>query len=126
MFFGFTESESFADPTILNNYSHHKVVIEKRADGKGFWHIVILQIGKEQIDGVVKTISNCLKADWNAMFYNEHILYAVFKDRIFTLPMKSTWDLTDYEEVKKYAKDANVGDLDMNETFAHYNELLGK
>ena len=126
MFLGFTESESFDDPTILNNYPHHKVIVEKRADGKGFWHIFILEINEGQIDDVVKTFSNCLKADWNAMFYNETIVYAIFKEKIFRLQMKKHWNINDYEDVRKYAKDAAVGDLDMNEVFAHYNQLLRK
>ncbi|MBP9718878.1 MAG: hypothetical protein KBD46_00220 [Candidatus Levybacteria bacterium] len=126
MFYGFTESESFEDPTILNNYTHHKVIVEKRADGMGFWHIFILKIKDEQIDDVVEMISKNLKPDWNAMFYNKNILYAVFKGKIFTLQMKNNWNLKDYEEVKKYAKNADVGDLDMNEVFAHYNQLLRK
>lgn len=126
MFYGFTESESFEDPTILNNFTHHKVVIEKLADGKGFWHIFILEISDEQIHDVVKLISNNLKPDWNAMFYNDKTLYAVFRKKIFRLPMKEHWDLKDYEEVKQYAKDADVGDLDLNEVFAHYHLLLTK
>ncbi len=126
MFFGFTESESFDDPTILNDYPHHKIIVEKRPGGKGFWHIFILEIHENQIEDAVKTISNSLKADWNAMFYNENTLYAVFREKIFKLQMRSYWAPEDYEEVKRYAKDANVCDLDMNEVFAHYRELLTK
>lgn len=126
MYYGFTESESFFDPTILNNYKHHKVVIEKRGDGKGFWHIVILVILEVDIQNAVATISKALKPDWNAMFYNETTLYAVFKDKIFTLLRKEKWEAVDYEEVKKYAKDVDVGDLDMNECFKHYEMLLKK
>jgi hypothetical protein len=124
MFYGFTESESFADPTILNKYLHHKVVIEKRGDGKGFWHIVILSIADSDIKVVTDAISHAIKPDWNAMFYNKTTLYAVFKDKIFSLPMKKVWQAGDYDWVRKYAKEKNVGDLDMNEVFRHYQLLL--
>jgi hypothetical protein len=124
MFYGFTESESFDDPTILNIYNHHKVVIEKRADGKGFWHIMILKIEDANIETVVNEISHALKSDWNAMFYNENTLYAVFKDKVFTLPMKKIWHADDYTKVKQYAIECNVGNLDMNEVFVHYHQLL--
>ena len=126
MFYGFTESESFADPTLLNNYPHHKVVIENRGDGRGFWHIVILEIKDEDVEFVIQEISKALKGDWNAMFYNEHTLYAVFKDKIFTLNRKKIWNLSDYSEVKQYAKDVDVGDLDMNKCFIHYEKLLDR
>jgi hypothetical protein len=124
MFYGFTESESFADPTILNQFKQHKVVIEDRGGGKGYWHIVILSIDDSNIENAVDIVSKNLKPDWNAMFYNQDTLYAVFKDKIFKLKMKVTWQLSDYEEVKKYAKDCDVGDLDMNEVFDHYKKLL--
>jgi hypothetical protein len=124
MYYGFTESESFFDPTILNGYKHHKVVIEKRGDGKGFWHIVILNIKDGDIKDTVDAISEALKPDWNAMFFNERILYAVFKDKIFKLEMKKKWKPSEYEEVKTYAKVTGVGDLEMNECFTHYTRLL--
>ncbi len=124
MFYGFTESESFADPTILNNYAHHKVVIEKRGDGKGFWHIFILSIQDKDIKKAVSDISKSIKSDWNAMFYDEDIVYAVFKDTIFSLKRKKIWEISDYLDVKKHAKDVDVGDLNMNECFEHYEKLL--
>jgi hypothetical protein len=124
MFYGFCESESFDDPSILNNYHQVKVVIEKRADGKGFWHIVILKVDDSNIKTVIETISYALKSDWNAMFYNETTLYAIFKDKVFSLPMKKIWHTDDYINVKQYAKECNVGNLDMNEVFSHYHQLL--
>jgi len=74
---------------------------------------------------VVNKISIALKPDWNAMFYDKDYLYSVFKDRVFKLKMKDNWQLSDYEEVKKHAKEIDVGDLDLNEVFAHYKKLLG-
>ncbi len=124
MFYGFTESESFADPTILNQYVHHKVVVEKRENGKGFWHIFILSVNDSDIEKVVHEISIHLKPDWNAVFFNDSTVYCVFANKVFTLDRKKTWSLTDYEEVKQYAKTADVGDLDMNNVFAHYDKLL--
>jgi hypothetical protein len=124
MCYGFTESESFLDPTILNQFKQHKVVIEKREGNKGFWHIVIILIKDKDISQAIGKISSALKPDWNAMFYNDKILYAVFKDKIFDLKMRDTWKLSDYEEVKKHAKACDVGDLDMNEVFKHYQKLL--
>lgn len=124
MYYGFTESESFQDPTILNRYKLHKVVIEKRGDGKGFWHIFILQIEDKDITKTASDISKALKSDWNATFYNAEIVYSVFKDKVFTLKKKRIWELSDYLEVKKYAKDVDVGDLDMNKVFRHYEKLL--
>lgn len=126
MYLGFTESESFHDPTILNNFPHYKVIVERRHDGKGFWHIFVLKISDTHIHETLETISKALKTDWNAMFYNENILYAVFKDKIFSLPMKKQWASQEYEEVRQYAKEHDVGDLDMNEVFAHYKNLLGE
>ncbi|SRR3989339_1208485 len=125
MFYGFTESESFDDPTILNQFKHYKVVIEKRGDGKGYWHIIILSIDNQDIENVVRKISIALKPDWNAMFYDKDYLYSVFKDKVFKLKMKNNWQLSDYEEVRKHAKEVDVGDLDLNEVFAHYKKLLG-
>lgn len=124
MFYGFTESESFDNPTILNKYKQHKLVIEKRGDNKGYWHIVILLIEDGDIDRVVHEISSAIKPDWNAMFYNDSVLYAIFKDKIFPLNMRKTWQLSDYEEVKKYALEVDVGNLDMNEVFEHYNKII--
>lgn len=124
MFYGFVESESFDDPTLLNGYKLHKVIIERRSDGKGFWHIFILLIDNKDIKKVVKDISKALKADWNAMFFDTDTVYAVFKDKVFTLKRKVIWHLSDYFEVKKHAKDCNVGNLDMNNVFKHYQTLL--
>lgn len=124
MYYGFTESESFQDPTILNRYKLHKVVIEKRPDGKGFWHIFILQIEDKDITKTVSDIAKALKPDWNATFYNSEIVYSVFKNKVFTLKKKRIWELSDYLEVKEYAKDVEVGDLDMNDVFKHYEKLL--
>lgn len=124
MYYGFTESESFADPTLLNRYKLHKVVVEKRTDGKGFWHIFILHIEDKDIKKVIDDISKSLKNDWNAIFFNTDTVYALFKDKIFKLKRKAIWSLPDYQEVKKHAKDCDVGALDMNEVFKHYEKLL--
>ena len=124
MYYGFTESESFSDPTILNRYKQHNVVIERRPDGKGYWHIVILKVDDKLVSTVIKHISKSLKADWNAIFFNESTVYALFKDKIFTLKRKKIWHLADYAEVKRYARDVDVGILDMNEVFNHYKKLL--
>lgn len=127
MFYGFTESESFDDPTILNTYPHHKVVIERRPDGKGYWHIFILRIDDESlIEKTVKQISASLKPDWNAVFYNEHKVYCIFKNKIFIIPRKKTWSESDYAEVKTHALAVDVGPLDLNDMFKHYNDLLAK
>lgn len=126
MYFGFTESESFTDPTILNKYRHYNVVVEKRGDGKGYWHIFILDIDDEHISQTIMDISSALKSDWNAIFFNDTSVYCLFKDKVFTLNKKENWNLSDYEEVKEYAKKCDVGDLDMNEVFNHYKHLLGK
>ena len=124
MYYGFTESESFQNQTLLNRYRHHKVVVEQRADGKGYWNIFILNIEDKDIKKVIGLISRSLKPDWNAIFFNADIVYALFKDKVFKLKRKKIWRLPDYEEVKKYAKDCDVGDLDMNEVFRHYKKLL--
>ncbi len=124
MYYGFTESESFDDPTVLNQYRLHKVVVEKRVDGKGFWHIFILHIEDRDIKKAIGDISQSLKKDWNAIFYNVDTVFALFKDKIFKLKRKAVWQHPDYQEVKKHAKDCNVGDLDMNEVFKHYERLL--
>ena len=125
MYYGFTESESFSDPTILNTYQLHKVIIERRSDGKGFWHIFILHIEDVDIEKVVTDVSKELKGDWNAMFFNSDMVHAVFKDKVFSLQRKTVWQPSDYLEIKNYAKACNVGDLDMNDVFKHYNNLLG-
>ncbi|HLL60909.1 MAG TPA: hypothetical protein VK338_04285 [Candidatus Nitrosocosmicus sp.] len=124
MFYGITESESFDNPTILNNFKHHKVIIEKREDGKGYWHIFILHIKNNEIQNTTKEISKSLKADWNAMFFNNEILYTVFKDKIFKLKREYPWRSKKYLEVRQYAKDCGVGDIDFNTAFDHYNRLL--
>lgn len=126
MYYGFTESESFYDPTILNTYPHHKVVIEKRDDGKGYWHIFVLAIEAKNIEKTVANISAALKPDWNAIFFNEKTVYCLFKDKIFTLRRQISWALSDYQEVKQYAVQADVGNLDMNEVFKHYESLLSR
>lgn len=126
MFYGCTESESFYDPTILNNYQHYKIVVEKRGDGKGFWHIFILKVEDEHITKTTQDISTALKPDWNAIFFNEETVYCLFKDKVFTLKRQKIWQLSDYKEVKEYAKRRDVGDLDMNDVFAHYDSLLEK
>lgn len=124
MYYGITESESFIDPTILNLYKLHKVVIEKRGGGKGFWHIFILAIEDSQINKTVNHISQSLKSDWSAMFFNESKVFAVFKDVVFPLHYKDNWSLEDYAEVKQHSISVDVGDLDMNEAFKHYRKLL--
>lgn len=124
MFYGFAESESFEDPRLLNKFKHHKVVVERRSDGNGFWHIFILEISNEDIKRTLQMIATVIKADWNAIFFNEKIVYAVFKDKIFTLKREKNWQSPDYLQVIKYAKDHNVGDMNFNDVFDHYKRLL--
>lgn len=124
MYYGITESESFSDPTILNQFKLHKVVIEKRGEGKGYWHIFILEISETNIKQAVDIISKALKPDWSAMFFNDRNVFAVFKDVVFPLQYKDYWKVEDYAEVKKHSLSVDVGNLDMNEAFKHYRKLL--
>ncbi len=108
MFKGFVLSESLKDPTILNDFTIEKVIVEHHPGFK-IWHDFKLKIKDEDISGVCKKIAKQIKETWYAHFWNENTVYVVLPDKIFKMPRESrVWKSPEYLKCKKYAMEHGV------------------
>ena len=110
MFKGFILSESLNNADILNDYKQLYVKIEKHNDPKypKFWHLFKLSIPENKIDVVAEKISNNIKNEWYAHFWNKSRVCIVFQNKIFWIPREKQWSSEKYKEVVNYAVRAGV------------------
>ncbi len=105
MFKWFVLSESLSDATIVNDYEKIYVKVQKHDDPKypEFWHLFKLTTPATEIDEVVKTISEYMKDEWYAHFWNKDKVCIIFQRKIFWIPRENQWSSDEYREVVNYA-----------------------
>jgi len=110
MFKGFILSESLSNATILNDYQQLHVKVEKHDDPKypKFWHLFKLSIPENKIDEVSKIISDNIKDEWYAHFWNESKVCIIFQGKIFWISREEQWSSEEYKEVVNYAVKAGI------------------
>lgn len=110
MFKGFILSESLNNATVLNNYKQFSVKVEKHNDPKypKFWHLFKLSIPESKIDKVVKKISNSIKNEWYAHFWDKNKVCIIFQNKIFWIPREKHWSSEKYKGVVKYAVKSGI------------------
>ncbi len=105
MFKGFILSESLKNAVILNDYEILSVKVEKHNDPKypEFWHLFKLSIPENKIDEAAKIISDNIKNEWYAHFWNKNKVCIIFQNKIFWIPREKQWSSKEYKEVINYA-----------------------
>ena len=129
MFYGMISSEALKNPLILNDFVPIKVVVDyKPSSGMPYWHRYLLKIEDREIDSITRLLAPLINAEWYAVFWNDKIVYVLFKDKVFTLKKEENWQSGEYLNMKKYGISHGVEEeyLDFNERFKHYKELLEK
>ena len=114
MFKGFILSESLEDPTILNNFKKIYVKVEhhtKSEDYPPFWHLFKIEVGEEEIEKVVGQFAKAIKPKWYAHFWNDKIVYVVFLNKTFQIPLEKVWSSKEFQEAKNYALSVGIDEM---------------
>jgi hypothetical protein len=110
MYQGSILSESLADPTLLNNYAHIYVKVQKHPESieHPFWHMFKVSISDDEIDAATREYAAQLKSGWYAHFWSHDTVYVVLRERVFVMPRESTWQSKAYLKAKKYAVEQGI------------------
>lgn len=106
MYKGFVISESLNNPLVLNPLKQEFVRIEKHEEAKDqyptYWHVFKLLIDQKDIDQISKNISQEIKPDWYAHFWNGTNVFVIFSNRVFQIPQEEEWSSPQFQEAKEY------------------------
>jgi len=86
---GIVVEESLEDNTIVNSLNVLKVKISDDANPSDRWHLYTVQVSKEDIDNLSKSV----KRGWYMHFWKDRKVIAIYKDKQFAFDYddKSTW-----------------------------------
>lgn len=104
MYNALLEAESFTDIKILHKINakishkeNHPDQITKEVT------VYTAKIDDGEIDKIMNFISQHIKDEWYALFWNEENVYLVFKDKILHMKNNVPWIKKEYNAIMKYA-----------------------
>jgi hypothetical protein len=129
-YFGYTESESLHNPLILNDYKPIKVEIEyvPTSTNHPFVHAYYLKFTEDNITEEVEKFAKETLPEWYQLFWNDQIVYAIFKDKYFKMTNEHEWESEEYKAVQQYGVEHGIDlvYLNFNTNFARFRETLAK
>ena len=129
-FIGYTESESLKNPLILNQYKPIRVEIEyvETSVNHPYVHAYYLSFSSTSIEEVVNQFTKETLPEWYQLFWNEEVVYAIFKDKYFKMKNEGIWESEEYHQVQQYGVEHGIDMvyMDFNKNFARFRETLAK
>ena len=129
-YIGYTESESLKNPLILNEYDPVRVEIEyvETSVNHPYVHAYYLSFSGLNIEEVVTKFTAETLPEWYQLFWNEEVVYAIFKDKFFKIKNEGTWGSEEYKAIQQYGVEHGIDlvYMDFNKNFARFRETLAK
>ena len=123
MYFAVIDTESLADPRIINDFPIFKVVIEyePNSEANKYHHIFFIKIKSEEIDKKISKISQEMKNGWYAFFWDDQYLLIVYNNKTFKVTQKNP----DYSAAQNYGRLVGIqGEfLDFKTYFDRYKKI---
>jgi len=128
MYYGYIESESLKNPLILNRYKKVKIEIEyvPTSQNYPYVHAYYLKFTEQEILKEVKKFSKEIKPEWYALFWDNKTVFAIFSNKVFTLPNEGNWRSDAYKEIQQYGVTHGIGleYMDFNKNLKRFYQTL--
>jgi len=95
--------EALKDKGILNKFKIIQHYKEIHPDANpSLWNINIVSMNTNDIDFLLRKLSDSMKNEWYSLMWNRDFVYVIFHKRIFKIKNKNPWDKKEFDEVVKY------------------------
>ena len=127
MFYAIIDSASLKNPTILNDFKPRKITVSYEPESKTakYHYNFLLEFKNDKIMTVIPKIQKEMLLSWYTFFWDENILYIVFKTRKFQIDLLNGWTSEEYKTAQKFGKTQNIPDdyLDFKKYFKPTKEI---